>query len=94
VLEIPFGHEHDVVHERPHDFGGNRARSLDRNALRQGIAAHRQGVRLDHIVHGWIERGLHPNDLDSRLQRLGRHRHAGNQATAADRHDQNVEIGR
>ena len=87
------GDENDVVDQRADNLGGDRARRLDRNAFRQRVAAHRQRLRLDHIVHRWVKRRLHANDLDVRLERFGRDRDAGNQTASADRHDQYVEIG-
>ena len=50
-------------------------------------------LSLDQIVHRRIERGLHADDLDAGLQRLGGDRDAGDQAAAADRHQQHVEVG-
>ena len=38
--------------------------------------------------------GLHADDLDVRIDRLGADRHAGDQSAAADRHHQHVEVRR
>ncbi len=68
---------------------------LDRDALGQRRSLGRQpGIDpLQHAVHRRIERRLDADDLDLRRQRLGGDGDAGNQPAAADRHDQQVEIG-
>ena len=45
--------------------------------------------RVEHV--GKAQR-LHADDLDAGLERLGRHRDAGDQAAAADGHHQRVEL--
>ena len=86
VLDLLFGDQHDVVDQRAHDLGGDAAGRLDRDAFRERVAAHRKLLPLDEVVHRRIERGLHADDLDIGLERLGGDRHAGDQAAAADRH--------
>ena len=49
---------------------------------------------LDDILHRRIEFGLDPDDLDLGLERFRRDRHPADQPAAADRHHQQVEIGR
>jgi hypothetical protein len=45
-------------------------------------------------MHGGVERRLHADHLDVRLDRLGRRRDARHDAAAADRHHDDVEVGR
>ena len=47
---------------------------------------------LDRVDHRREALGLHADDLDARLARARRHRDAGDQAAAADRHHQRVEL--
>ena len=67
---------------------------LDGNTLGQRVAAHRQVRALDGVVHGRIELGLHADQADVRFHRLGGNGHAGDEAPAADGHDQRVDLGR
>ena len=46
---------------------------------------------LEIVVHRGIGAGLHAEDLDGGIDRLGRDGDAGDQAAAADRHHQRVE---
>ncbi len=51
-------------------------------------------VRALHgIDHGRKARRLHADDLDARLERLGRRGHARHQAAAANGHHQRVQVG-
>ncbi len=74
------------------DLGGDPAGRFDRNAFGERIAAHRQMLALDDVVHRRIELGLHADDAQVRLDRFGRNRDAGDQPAAADRHHQRVEF--
>ena len=67
---------------------------LDRDALGQGIAAERQMNALDGAFHRRIELGLDSDQLQVRLDRAGRDRHARHQPAAADRDHDQVEVGR
>jgi len=49
---------------------------------------------VQRVPHRRIERGFHADDLDRWLFRVCGDGAAGNQAAAADRHHQHVEVGR
>ena len=88
------GDQVDAVDQVGDDRAGQLARLLDRNALGQRIAADRAMAVLDDILHRRIKLGLDADHLDAGLQRLGGGGDAGNQAAAADRDHQRVEVGR
>ena len=58
------------------------------------VAGARQVRPRELGVHARIELGLDADDLDAGLQRLGRGGDAGDEAAAADRHDQRIDVGR
>jgi hypothetical protein len=65
---------------------------LDGDALGQGLAAHRRRLPGQGIVETGIEGGLDADDLDPGLEGLGRHGVAADEAAAAHRRDQHLEI--
>ena len=65
---------------------------LDRDAFGERVAAHRQIAAMDGVVHRGIEPGLDAHDAQRRLDRFRRNGDAADQAAAADRDDQRVEL--
>src|SRR6202022_2997745 len=76
-------------------MSSTRARTIG-DVMRPGaltaMPSAREVLLLDEGLHRWIEGGLHADDLDIGLERLGGDSHAGYQAASADRYDQDVEV--
>ncbi len=93
LFQIALGHEQDIVDQFADEPDIDRPRHLDRDALRQGIAGGGQRGALHQIVHRRIELGLDPDHVDI-AHRLGDGGAARDQAAAADRDDQCVDLRR
>ena len=85
--------QQDVLDQFLDDRPGQRARFLDRDAVGERLAARGRRQPVDGLIHGGEQLGLDAVDLDLGLDRLGRDRDARDDATAADRHHDGVEIG-
>ena len=85
LLDVAFVHQQDVAHAIAHDRQREPARLPSRRCRRRWSWRRRRGHALDGGVHRRKALGLHAHHLDVRLDRLGRDRHAGDQAAAADR---------
>ena len=93
MLQIVLAHQHDILHQRAHHLARQYAGGLDGDAFGDRIAvAIRPPRPCSAADHRRIALGLHADDLDARRQRLGRHGDAGNQAAAADRHHQHLQL--
>ena len=66
---------------------------LDRDALGKRRAADRPPLVMQRVPHRRVKRGFHADDLDLRLHRARGDGVARNQAAAADRDHQHIEIG-
>ncbi len=86
--------EPDPPNKRRDDMAGQPARLLDRDPSAKGRSRGRRTriFAAQQAIHRGIERRLDADDLDLRLERLGRDRDPGYQPAAADRHDERVEI--
>src|SRR5690606_18722376 len=86
--------DEDLVDQSISQSEGDFAYGLDGDALGDGLAAAFGGLAPTARGEGGIAGGLDAEDLDVRLERLGGDGAARDQAAAADRDDQGVEIGR
>ena len=86
--------QQDVAHQPFDDRLGEGARRFHGDALGDRLRPEHRRQVADGVMHGGIERGLDADHLDVRLERLGRRRDARHDAAAADRHDDDVEVGR
>ena len=93
VLNIALVDQQHVVNEPAHDGGGQRPRGFDRDTLGQRRAGARHRHALDRGIHGREAVGLHADHFDVGPHRPRRDRHARDQAAAADRHAQALQIG-
>ena len=93
ALDERFLDQDDVRDEIADDRQGQPPDRLHGDALRERRPADRSILAANGVVEGRKERGLDADDLDLRLQRLSRHGDAGDQAAAADRHDDEIEVG-
>jgi hypothetical protein len=93
-LDVALGDEQDVVDDAADDPRGSRARLLDGDPFRDRVARRRQLFAADPAVHRRVELGLHAHDRDVGAQRLGCGADAGDQPTAADGHDEGVDVRR
>ena len=91
LLDVVFGDQDDVVDEGADHRQRQRAGRLDADAVGdRRLAA--LAVAVVHRVPGRREAlGLDADDVQVGADRLGRRRHAGDQAAAADRDDQGVD---
>ena len=87
------GHQHHVVDEAADDLQRQLADILDGDAFGERLAADLRVLAAQCRPHGRIELGLDADDLGVRLQRLDGDGDAGDEAAAADRHDDRVEVG-
>ena len=69
------------------------AHLLDRDTLGQRRPAGHMAFAAQHVRHAGIKCGLDADDIDCRIDRLGRDGAAGNQPAAADRDHQHIETG-
>ena len=94
-FEVAFGDGGHTVHQALDDGHGQGARRLHGDSLGYRAGPCRHWRAVVEAVGGSAEAlRLHADDEDLRAYRLGRHGDAGDQAAAADGHDQRVEIGR
>ena len=91
-LDISLIHQHDIVDMLFDQSPCHVARCADRDALGDRRAALWQRRVLHRIEHAGKPHHLHTDDLDGRLQCLGRHRDPCDQATAANGDHQSVEV--
>lgn len=93
ALEIGLLDQQHVLDQGAHDRIGQVADLLDGDALGDGLAAALGG----HAAHAGGERGVHgrldAEDADLGVQGLGGGGHARDQAAAAYRHGQDLEVG-
>ena len=91
---LVLAHRHDVVHILLAELVGQLAGSLDLNAIGKGGGS-LQGlvlVLVEAAVHAGGTLGLYAVDLYLRPQALDGKGHAGDQAAAAHRHDDRIQI--
>src|SRR5690606_7026584 len=93
LLDVGLRHRDDVVDQGVDDPGGQLARPGDGDALGDAGPADLVVGAVHVVGHGRVALGLDADQLDARPQVPGRHRHAGQQAAAAHRHDEGVEVG-
>jgi hypothetical protein len=89
---VLFLDQKDVVHQLFGELAGDLAHFFHRDAFGDGGAAHFGRLAVQRRMHARIHGRLDAKDLDVRLQRLGGCCDAADQAAAADRHDQRVEV--
>ena len=68
-------------------------RLFHRNALGDGARAKARRFAFDRAIHRGETLALDADNVDGRIDRLRRHRHAGDHSAAADGDNQRIEIG-
>ena len=92
LFEHALADQHDVIDKLAHDGQRQDARRLDGNAFGDRIAAELRGFAPHRAIHRRVAFGLHADHFDGGLDALRGGCDAGNQAAAADRHDQGFEL--
>ncbi len=92
VLELRLVRQQDVVGVLAHERQRESPELGHRDALRQRVAAAGSRAAVERRFQRRVESGLDADHLDAGLDRFRRERHAADQPTAADRHDQAVEV--
>ncbi|MCY1522753.1 hypothetical protein D9M68_576200 [compost metagenome] len=92
VLDIAFGNQFDTVDQLAHDRLRQRAGRFHGDAFGDGVLPLRHGHTIDRGVHGRKTFGLHADDLDAGLERLGRGGDPRNQAAPADGDNQRIQL--
>jgi hypothetical protein len=93
ALDGFLGHDQHFLHFLLDDAEGDVAHVFHRDALGDGVAADLDRQPGEPLVHGRIGLRLDADHADAGLERARRRRDAGDQAAAADRHDEHVELG-
>src|SRR5215468_4039367 len=92
--DVAIGERDDVVDEALHDGERDLANAADPQAVDDGAAVDGlQPASLDAALHGGAIGRLDADHLGPGVVRLDGHRDAGDQAAAADRDDDRVELG-
>src|SRR3989475_1878105 len=85
----------DVVHKALHDRKCVIAHALHPQAVYDAVdrVDRDDAAGCDALLHRWTIGRFHANDLDLWVRRFQRHRHAGDQSAAADRHHGDIDSG-
>ena len=92
LLDRRLRHQHDVVDEAAGDRQRQLADILDGDAFGERLAADLLGAAAERAPQRRVELGLDADHLGLRRQRLHGNGDAGEEAAAADRNDDDVEI--
>src|SRR5216117_3127661 len=96
IEDIAVRERDDVVHKTLHDRKCVIAHALHPEAVYDAVdlIERDDAAGCDALLHRWTIGRFHANDLDLWVRRFQRHRHAGDQSAAADRHNGDIDSGK